>query len=57
VQLDQTVDVRTLRPRFVEKGVWVRPFKDIVYLMPPFIIEDEELGVLIDAVYQVLSDY
>ena len=39
VQLDPEIDVRALRPRFVERGVWVRPFKDVVYLMPPFVIE------------------
>jgi adenosylmethionine-8-amino-7-oxononanoate aminotransferase len=56
VQLEQMVDVRALRPRFVERGVWVRPFKDIVYLMPPLIIDDEELSVLMNAVYDVLSE-
>ncbi len=56
VQLEPEVDVRALRPRFVERGVWVRPFKDIVYLMPPFVIDDEDLGVLMNAVYEVLSE-
>ena len=56
VQLDPEIDVRALRPRFVERGVWIRPFKDVVYLMPPFVIADDELGVLIDAVYDVVSD-
>jgi len=45
-----------LRPRFVEQGVWVRPFKDVVYLMPPFVISGEELTVLTRAVYTVLSN-
>jgi adenosylmethionine---8-amino-7-oxononanoate aminotransferase len=57
VQLEPEVDVRALRPRFVERGVWVRPFNDIVYLMPAFVIDDQELGVLVDAVYEVLSDH
>jgi adenosylmethionine---8-amino-7-oxononanoate aminotransferase len=56
VQLAPEVDVRALRPRFVERGVWVRPFKDIVYLMPPFVIDDEDLGVLLNAVYEVLAE-
>ena len=50
VQLDENVDVYSLRPRFVEQGVWVRPFKDIVYLMPPFVINGEELDLLTRAV-------
>jgi adenosylmethionine---8-amino-7-oxononanoate aminotransferase len=55
VQLDPSVDVYALRPRFVEHGVWVRPFKDIVYLMPPLVINGEELNALTRAVYTVVS--
>ena len=55
VQLDAAVDVKALRPHFVEHGVWIRPFKDIVYLMPPFVIEPEDLNVLMDAVYTVVG--
>jgi adenosylmethionine-8-amino-7-oxononanoate aminotransferase len=44
VQLDAAeVDVRALRTAFVERGVWVRPFKDVVYLMPSFTISHQDL--------------
>ena len=49
------VDVYALRPRFVEQGVWVRPFKDIVYLMPPLVISGEELRLLTGAVCAVIG--
>jgi len=55
VQLDEGVDVYALRPRFVEQGVWVRPFKDVVYLMPPFVISGEELSTLTKAVCAVVT--
>ena len=55
VQLEGNVDVYSLRSRFVEQGVWVRPFKDIVYLMPPLVISDEDLSALTGAVCVVLS--
>jgi adenosylmethionine---8-amino-7-oxononanoate aminotransferase len=55
VQLDEDVDLYALRPRFVEQGVWVRPFKDVVYLMPPLVIEDDELDLLTKAVRTVLN--
>ncbi len=55
VQLEDNVDVYSLRPRFVEQGVWIRPFKDIVYLMPPFVISGEELNTLTRAVRAVVS--
>jgi adenosylmethionine---8-amino-7-oxononanoate aminotransferase len=55
VQLEQVVDVYALRPRLVEQGVWIRPFKDVVYLMPPLVISSDELNVLTKAVYVVLT--
>jgi len=55
VQLGDGVDVYALRPRFVEQGVWVRPFKDVVYLMPPLVISGEELSTLTQAVCAVVS--
>jgi adenosylmethionine-8-amino-7-oxononanoate aminotransferase len=56
VQLEADVDVFALRPRFVERGVWIRPFKDIVYMMPPLIINDDELEVLTNAVFTLLKE-
>ncbi len=56
VQMEPSMDVRALRPKFVERGVWVRPFKDIIYLMPPLVITPEELGVLTEAVVSTLRD-
>ncbi len=55
VQLEQGTDVYSLRPRFVAEGVWIRPFKDVVYLMPPLVIDDDELDILISAVRTVLA--
>jgi adenosylmethionine-8-amino-7-oxononanoate aminotransferase len=55
VQLADGADVYALRPQFVEQGVWVRPFKDVVYLMPPLVISDDELDMLTRAVRTVLG--
>jgi adenosylmethionine-8-amino-7-oxononanoate aminotransferase len=54
VQLD-TTEASRLRPAFVERGVWVRPFGDIVYLMPPFVIEEADLRTLTSAVVEVVA--
>lgn len=56
VELDRPVDMASLQQRFVEHGVWVRPFGRLVYLMPPFIIGDDELSHLTSAVYEVLIE-
>jgi adenosylmethionine-8-amino-7-oxononanoate aminotransferase len=55
VQLD-TTEASRLRPAFVERGVWVRPFGDVVYLMPPLVIEAADLRTLTSAVCEVVAD-
>ena len=55
VELHDPVDMKTIQPQFVEAGVWVRPFGKRVYLMPPFIISDEDLEALTAAVVRVIG--
>jgi adenosylmethionine-8-amino-7-oxononanoate aminotransferase len=55
VQLDRAPDLEALRQAFVAEGVWVRPLNDVVYLMPPFVIENDDLDSLISAVIRVVS--
>jgi adenosylmethionine-8-amino-7-oxononanoate aminotransferase len=55
VQVDTTkIDIYALRPKFVERGVWLRPFKDVIYIMPPLTISKQELTTITDAVKAVL---
>jgi adenosylmethionine-8-amino-7-oxononanoate aminotransferase len=56
VELKNPVDMRVIQPRFVEQGVWVRPFGKLVYLMPPFIIEPQDLDKLTAAVRTVVAE-
>lgn len=56
VQLDRPV-AANLRPAFVARGVWVRPFGDIVYLAPPFVIEPADLTTLTTAVCEVVGEW
>ena len=44
VQLDRSVDVARATAAAVEKGVWLRPFRDLVYTMPPYICTDEDIA-------------
>ncbi len=48
-------DIAEMRKKFVDLGVWLRPFKDVVYIMPNFNITLEELEKIGDAVEEVLS--
>ena len=55
VQLEDLSDKEALKARFMDEGVWLRPFGDIVYLTPPFIIGEEDLRRLTGAIVGVLS--
>jgi adenosylmethionine-8-amino-7-oxononanoate aminotransferase len=55
VELNEAVTSSALVPLFVEQGVWVRPFGNIIYLMPPFIITPEQLSQLTSAVLKVVA--
>ncbi len=54
VQMEPSFDVYALRPKFVERGVWIRPFKDIVYVTPAFTIKNEELDKLVQCIADTL---
>lgn len=55
VQLKPEINVYALRDKFTDQGVWVRPFRDVVYLMPPLVISAKELSLLTRAVHDVMK--
>ncbi len=55
VEMREPVDMQRIVPAFVEAGVWVRPFGRLVYLMPPYIINNEDLARLTGAVTEILT--
>ena len=55
VQVDTAQhDIYAMRSEFPTLGVWLRPFKDVIYIMPPFVISEGELTQLTDAVKKLL---
>ena len=56
IELYRSVDMATLQQRFVDEGVWVRPFGRLVYAMPPYIIKDQELETLARAMVRVVAE-
>lgn len=55
VELDALDDAPALCRAFIDEGVWIRPFRTIVYLTPAFTIAPEDLTRLTDALYRVLK--
>jgi len=56
IEMKQPVDMAAMVPRFVEAGIWVRPFGKLVYLMPSYIISDDELQELCESLVSIVAE-
>ena len=57
IEMHKPVDMTTLQPALVEAGIWVRPFGKLVYIMPPYIINDDDLAMLTHQIIATLQKY
>lgn len=55
VEMKENIDLGSVVPRLVERGVWLRPFGKLLYTMPPFVISPEDLGQVTAAMRSVAS--
>ncbi|MEH6650226.1 MAG: adenosylmethionine--8-amino-7-oxononanoate transaminase [Motiliproteus sp.] len=55
IEMKHPVDMATIQPAFVEQGVWIRPFGKLVYVMPPYVISQQQLQQLTSALVNVVS--
>ncbi|MDT5042566.1 MAG: adenosylmethionine---8-amino-7-oxononanoate aminotransferase [Actinoplanes sp.] len=55
VQLDHQVDVPKATAAAVAAGVWLRPFRDLIYTMPPYVADDAEVARITDAIAAAVS--
>jgi adenosylmethionine---8-amino-7-oxononanoate aminotransferase len=55
VEMRHPVDMRVIQPLLVDLGVWVRPFGRLVYLMPPYIVDEADTKTLTSAVVEAIA--
>lgn len=55
VEMRQSMDVAAVQAQLIQHGVWLRPFGKLLYTMPPYIIEDEELQQVTNAMKTVAA--
>jgi adenosylmethionine-8-amino-7-oxononanoate aminotransferase len=56
IEMKTPVDMAAMQKRFVDSGVWVRPFGKLVYLMPPYIISEHDLRTLCNTVVRIVAE-
>ena len=57
IEMKENVDLSKIQPLFVENGVWLRPFGKLVYIMPPYVITNNELTTLTNGMLNALKTY
>ena len=50
VEMKEKIDIASFQADCIERGAWLRPFGKLAYIMPPYIIEEEELKILLEAI-------
>ena len=55
VQLDRPVDIVKAADAAAEGGVWLRPFRDLIYTMPPYVTDDADLERICTAIERAVA--
>jgi adenosylmethionine-8-amino-7-oxononanoate aminotransferase len=53
IEMDKPVDLRVATPAALQRGVWLRPFRNLIYVMPPYICTPEEIDRITSAMVAV----
>tara|TARA_R110001592_G_scaffold50620_8_gene156479 strand:- start:10586 stop:11887 length:1302 start_codon:yes stop_codon:yes gene_type:complete len=56
IELKDNVDMTSIQARFIDKGIWMRPFGKLVYTMPPYIIGDQDLTQLCRSIVAAVAE-
>ncbi len=57
IEMKHPVNVEKLQKKFIKRGVWLRPFGTLIYLIPPYIIKSKQLQLVIEAIKDVICNY
>ena len=55
IELKASLRLERIQQRMLEHGIWIRPFGRLVYVMPPFVIDDAQLQQLCDGMVTLVA--
>ena len=55
IELTAPLRLERIQQRMLEQGIWIRPFGKLVYVMPPYVIDDEQLQCLCDGMVALVA--
>lgn len=55
LEMNNKVNVGSIQKKFVKHGIWLRPFSNLIYIMPPFIISKKDLNFLLKQLEKVIN--
>lgn len=57
VEMKEPVETAVIQKLFIERGLWIRPFGKLVYVMPPYVMSDEDLALLTSGMVESIREY
>lgn len=55
VELHECIDIEWFQRQMIDCGVWIRPFMNLIYVMPPFIIEAEQINHITESITSTIA--
>ena len=55
LEMQNKVNVGSIQKKFVKHGIWLRPFSNLIYIMPPYIISQKDLNFLLKQLDKVIK--
>jgi adenosylmethionine-8-amino-7-oxononanoate aminotransferase len=57
IEMKEAVNTVKIQKLFIERGLWIRPFGKLVYVMPPYIMQDDDLNQLTTGMVDAIANY
>ena len=57
IEFESPLDMKVVQEKLIENGVWLRPYGKLLYTMPPYVINDEELLTITQAMKSITHSF